>query len=169
MWCLELSKPIPPLKSVRRKRVLCFGTFDILHYGHVKYLKEAKKLGGENSELIVVISRDSSVESMKGKKPIFSEEHRRALVASIKSVDKAILGTEGGDKLKILEEIRPDIVAIGYDQWPAITWLEEELKERNIESEIVRLSKFGSEELNSSSKIVRQILRLRKDWTENSS
>jgi len=169
MWCLELSKPISPLEPVRRKRVLCFGTFDILHYGHVKYLQEAKKLGSDNSELIVVISRDSSVESMKGKKPIFSEEHRRALIASIKSVDKAILGTEGGDKLKILEELRPDIVAIGYDQWPAITWLEEELKERNIECEIVRLSKFGSEELNSSSKIVRQILRLRKDWTENSS
>ena len=97
-----MSKPISSSESVRRKRVLCFGTFDILHYGHVKYLQEAKKLGGENSELIVVISRDSSVESMKGKKPIFSEEHRRALVASIKSVDKAILGTEGGDMLKIL-------------------------------------------------------------------
>ena len=108
-----MSKPISPSESVRRKRVLCFGTFDILHYGHVKYLNEAKKLGGENSELIVVISRDSSVESMKGKKPIFSEEHRRALVASIKSVNMAILGTEGGDKLKILEEIRPDIIALG--------------------------------------------------------
>ena len=52
---------------------------------------------------------------MKGKKPIFSEEHRRALVASIKSVDKAILGTEGGDKLKILEEIQKAIaIALIY-------------------------------------------------------
>ncbi|MFX1521214.1 MAG: adenylyltransferase/cytidyltransferase family protein [Promethearchaeota archaeon] len=164
-----MAKALFSAESAQRKRVLCFGTFDILHYGHVKYFEEAKKLGGDNAELIVVVARDSSVETMKGKKPIFSEEHRRALVASIKPVDVAILGTEGGDKLKIFEEIRPDIVALGYDQWPSITWLKEELKERNIECEIVRLSKFGSEELNSSSLIVKKILKLRKDWAENSS
>jgi len=151
------------MESVQRKRILCFGTFDILHYGHVKYFDEAKKLGGDNAYLIVVVARDSSVEAMKGKKPIFSEEHRRALVSSIKPVDKAILGTEGADKLKIFEEIRPDIVALGYDQWPSMTWLKEELKERNIECEIVRLSKFGSEELNSSSLIIKKILKLRRD------
>ena len=151
------------MESVQRKRILCFGTFDILHYGHVKYLEEAKKLGGDNAYLIVVVARDSSVEAMKGKKPIFSEEHRRALVSSIKPVDEAILGTEGADKLKIFEEIRPDMVALGYDQWPSMTWLKEELKERNIECEIVRLSKFGSEELNSSSLIIKKILKLRRD------
>ncbi len=160
---LNLSERIYPSETLQRKCVLCFGTFDILHYGHVKYFEEAKKLGGENAYLIVVVARDSSVEAMKGKRPIFSEEHRRALVSSVKPVDKAVLGTEGGDKLKILEEIRPDIVALGYDQWPSITWLEEELKERNIDCKIVRLSKFGSEELNSSSLIIKKILKLRKD------
>jgi len=63
-----------------RKVVLAAGVFDLLHMGHVKFLEEAKKTGGENAELIVIVARDVTVEKRKGKRPVVPEEHRRALV-----------------------------------------------------------------------------------------
>jgi len=55
-------------KAGKKKVVLASGTFDLLHFGHVKYLEEAKKAGGKNAELIVIVARDSTVEKRKGKK-----------------------------------------------------------------------------------------------------
>jgi FAD synthetase len=65
-------------KQVRRKYmiVLASGVFDLLHLGHVRFLEEAKKAGGKNAELIVIVARDSTVEKRKGKKPIMSEDQR---------------------------------------------------------------------------------------------
>ena len=54
-----------------RRRVLAASVFDILHYGHLRFLEEAKKAGGEDAELIVVVARDSTVLKLKGRKPIF--------------------------------------------------------------------------------------------------
>ena len=86
------------------KKVMVFGTFDVLHAGHLKFLEEAKKLGGDDARLTVVIARDSTVHKVRGRPPIFSEEDRRKLVEGLKPVDEAILGYEGGDMLKIVEE-----------------------------------------------------------------
>ncbi|MEM2913737.1 MAG: adenylyltransferase/cytidyltransferase family protein, partial [Candidatus Bathyarchaeia archaeon] len=61
------------------KVVLAEGTFDLLHYGHVYYLTNAKKLGGEKSKLIVIVARDKTVERLKGRKPIIPEDQRRAI------------------------------------------------------------------------------------------
>ncbi len=66
-------------KQGKKKVVLASGVFDLLHLGHVRFLEEAKKAGGENAELVVIIARDSTVEKTKGKKPIMSEDQRRAL------------------------------------------------------------------------------------------
>ena len=66
-------------KSGKKKVVLASGVFDLLHLGHVKFLEEAKKAGGKDAELIVIIARDSTVEKNKGRKPIMPENQRRAL------------------------------------------------------------------------------------------
>lgn len=139
-------------------RVLAFGTFDILHYGHVKLLENAKKLGGKNSELIVVISRDTSSLKDKGELPIFPEDQRLKLIESLKVVDKAVLGCKGEDRLRVIEHLKPNIIVLGYDQPVEIIELQEELLKRGIDVKIVRLLKYGDASFNSSSKIKRKII-----------
>jgi len=129
------------------KRIVTFGVFDILHIGHVKFLESCKKTD-KNSELIVVISKDSTVLKEKGKKPVMSEEERREIVESLKPVDKAVLGYEGSDKLRIVEELKPDIIVLGYDQNYDEKNLKEKLEKRGLKTEIIRLKKY--ENINST-------------------
>ena len=84
-------------------RVMASGVFDIIHLGHIHYLKESKKLG---DELIVVVATDDTVRRFKHE-PINSEQIRVDLVNELKPVDKAVLGYEG-DIYKIVEEIGED-------------------------------------------------------------
>lgn len=133
------------------KRVLASGCFDLIHYGHLRYLEEAKKLGGEGAELIVVVARDSTIIKRKGHPPIMNEEHRRALVEALKPVDKAILGKENFDIFSIINEVKPDIIALGYDQKE----IEEILLSKKIGVRIVRLEKYG----NISSSMIREMIK----------
>ncbi|MHA1798534.1 MAG: adenylyltransferase/cytidyltransferase family protein [Candidatus Helarchaeota archaeon] len=143
-----------------KNRVMVFGTFDLLHYGHVRLLNNSKKLGGKNSELIVVIARDSSVLKIKKTPPIYNEEQRMILISELKAVDKAILGHEGPDKLKIIEEYHPNIIVLGYDQKIDVDKLKEELAKRGMpDIKILRLEKFGDPDYNSSSKIRKKIIQ----------
>jgi len=146
-------------KEMRKKRVvLASGTFDLLHLGHVRFLEEAKKAGGENAELIVIIARDSTVEKRKGKKPVMPEDQRRALVESLKVVDEAILGYEGFDIGNVVEKIKPDVIAVGHDQDGIEREVRKALAEKGLNIPIVKVGKFGKNELNSSSKIKRKII-----------
>ena len=123
------------------KRIATFGVFDLVHVGHIRFLETCKKLH-KNSELIVVISRDSVVLKEKGKKPSMPEEERREIIASLRCVDEAILGNEGPDKLKIVEEIKQDLIILGYDQpWDEKN-LEEQLKKRGLKIKVLRLKKY---------------------------
>src|ERR1035441_4699226 len=97
-------------KTRNQKIVLASGVFDLLHLGHVRFLEEAKRAGGEKAKLIVVIARDSTVEKTKGRKPIMSEDQRRALVESLKVVDEAVLGYEDLDIGEVIGKIKPDII-----------------------------------------------------------
>ncbi|MEM2743426.1 MAG: adenylyltransferase/cytidyltransferase family protein [Candidatus Methanomethylicaceae archaeon] len=133
------------------KIVLASGCFDLIHYGHLRYLEEAKKLGGEGAELIVVVARDSTIIKRKGHPPIMNEEHRRALVEALKPVDKAILGKEDFDIFSIIEEVKPDIIALGYDQKE----IEEILLNKKIGIKIIRLEKYG----NISSSMIREMIK----------
>uniref|UniRef100_A0A7C3IKL4 FAD synthase n=1 Tax=Candidatus Methanomethylicus mesodigestus TaxID=1867258 RepID=A0A7C3IKL4_9CREN len=121
------------------------GCFDLLHYGHLRYLEEAKKLGGEGAELVVVVARDSTIMRRKGRPPVMKEEDRRALVEALKPVDRAILGGVDFDTELVIREVKPDIIALGYDQ----NDLEEIVKAKG-EATVVRLGKYGD---LSSSKI----------------
>ncbi len=95
------------------KRVLCCGTFDHLHPGHLSFLEQAAALG---SELVVVVARDENVKRIKGEYPDHGEEERRVQVAALGIAARVVLGYPGGNFLKIVAELRPDIIALGYDQ-----------------------------------------------------
>ena len=123
------------------KRIATFGVFDIIHTGHVKFLEECKTLV-EDSELTVVIARDSTVLREQGRKPVIPEDKRRYIIQSLKSVDKTILGNEGIDKMNIVEKIKPDIIILGYDQDWDEQELERELKKRGLGIQIIRLEKY---------------------------
>jgi len=141
-----------------KKIVLASGTFDLLHLGHVRFLEEAKKSGGENAELVVIVARDSTVKARKGKKPIMPEDQRRALVESLRVVDEAILGWEDFSIEKVIERIKPDIIAVGHDQDGIEKEVQKAIKEKKISIEIAKIGRFGKRELDSSSKIVRKII-----------
>lgn len=144
------------------KRVLAFGTFDLLHLGHKDFLKQAKALGGH---LTVIVSRDKSVPLLKNKKTIHREEHRRALVEALKPVDKAVLGKrlcrKGFKKnfscmCETVKENNPDILALGYDQMVSEKALGEALSRLGLKPKIVRLKSFKPRQFKSS-KIAQRI------------
>jgi FAD synthetase len=135
-------------------RVMASGVFDILHTGHIHYLTEAKSLG---DELFVVVATDSTVRKKKHE-PITSEGMRLELVRSLKPVDHAYLGREG-DIFDIVKDIKPDIIALGYDQHFEEEQLTKELKSRGLDVKIVRISEFDHD-LNGTRKIIQKIV----DW-----
>ena len=135
-------------------KVMATGTFDILHMGHIYFLKEAKKLG---DNLIVIVACDSTVRKMKHE-PITSEKMRLQIIKELKIVDEAYLGRRD-DIYKIVEEIKPDIIALGYDQIHDEKIILENLKKRNIKAKIVRLSKNKNiEDLDGTRKIISKII-----------
>ena len=145
-------------KSGKKKVVLASGVFDLLHLGHVKFLEEAKKAGGKNAELIVIIARDSTVEKNKGRKPIMSENQRRVLVESLKVVDESVLGFEKFDLGDVIERVKPDAIALGYDQADMEKGVQEYVDKHRLNVKVIRVGKFEEDELDSSSKIRQKIV-----------
>ncbi len=94
-------------------RVLCCGTFDYLHPGHVSFLRQAAALG---DELVVVVARDANVARVKGRLPIHGEEDRRQAVEALGIARQVRLGHPGADLLQIVADVAPDVIALGYDQ-----------------------------------------------------
>lgn len=133
----------------KRKKVLAFGTFDIFHKGHEFYLREARKHG---NTLNVIVARDSTVKQIKGKFPLNNELKRLAVIQNLEYVDKAFLGYEE-DKYKIIEELKPDIICIGYDQNSFNKELKNILKKRGLNPKIVKFEKAFKPELYKTSKL----------------
>ncbi len=154
----------PTRGAIKRTRevVLASGTFDLLHLGHVKYLEEAKKAGGRHAKLVVIVARDKTVQRRKGAKPVMPEEHRRALVESLKVVDEAILGYEDFDIGMVIEKLKPDVIAVGYDQDGIEQQVRRAVAQRNLPVKVVKVGKFGRDEMDSSLKIKRKITQLYK-------
>jgi glycerol-3-phosphate cytidylyltransferase len=94
------------------KRVLTYGTFDLLHYGHINLLRRAKQLG---DYLIVGLSTDN-FNSIKGKKSYFSYEDRKVLLESIRYVDLVIPEENWEQKIKDVIDYKVDIFVMG-DDW----------------------------------------------------
>ena len=145
------------------KVVLATGVFDLLHSGHVRFLQASKRRGGPGAKLIVVVARDRTVLSRKGRMPILPEDQRRELVGSLRVVDKAILGHTHLDLLGVLREVRPDIISVGYDQKQIKASVEKLLREQGLSVRIVQIPKFGPSGLNSSTGIKQRVARR---WTK---
>ena len=117
---------------------MCAGTFDMIHPGHLYYLSEAKKYG---EKLVVVVARDDTSKDFKGEEPSHNEKERLEAVRMLKIVDEAVLGRHGSI-FDIIEEIKPDVICLGYDQKVQKEQLEEELKKRDIKAEVIRVSAY---------------------------
>lgn len=138
------------------KRVMAAGVFDLLHLGHVHYLTEAKKCG---DELVVVVATDVMVTRRKHQ-PILPQEQRLAMVAALKPVDTAILGSSL-DQYATVAAVQPDVIALGYDDYHIAGELRSELDKRGFgHVEIARMPKFDEHDLNGTRKIVKRILEL---------
>jgi FAD synthetase len=135
-------------------KVMATGTFDLLHLGHIYYLREAKKLG---DKLAVVVAKDSTVRRLKHE-PVNHEEIRLNLIKELKIVDEAYLGHED-DMYKIVKEINPDIIALGFDQLHNEKNIKTELKKRKIKAKVIRLNEFkGGSDLEGTRKIIGKII-----------
>lgn len=130
---------------------MVFGTFDVLHPGHIDFFAQAKELG---DRLLVVVARDSNVSKIKGRSPRHSEDERLRNVQEITLVDKAVLGNET-DPYTVIEKYHPDILALGYDQSHAfVDHLEHELQKRDLHPQIIRLVAFHPDKYKSSKMLI---------------
>jgi FAD synthetase len=116
---------------------MIFGTFDILHKGHLNFFKQARKLA-KNPYLIVSVARDINVKKIKGNKPVSNEKVRLGRIKACNLVDKSVLGGVKSYIPHILKE-KPDIIALGYDQRAYVKNLKELLKSKGLKVILKRL------------------------------
>lgn len=129
-------------------KVLAFGTFDGLHPGHEYYLQESAKLG---DELWVIVARDATVRDIKNHEPKYNEVKRLAALNAYSFVDHAVLGDLHDPYALIVHTIKPDIIALGYDQVAFTGNLDNILSKRGLNNvRIHRVPPFKPNQYKSS-------------------
>ncbi|HIA25990.1 MAG TPA: FAD synthase [Candidatus Nitrosopelagicus sp.] len=126
------------IEALRRgslRVVLAGGVFDIIHPGHIHTLKAAKALG---DILVVAIATDKTAQKMKKRIPLHNQELRRELVDCLSMVDVAIIGHEN-DIFETVKLVKPEIIALGYDQIHQEKFISDGCKRINLNTKIVRL------------------------------
>lgn len=145
------------LGRTKFKVVLSGGVFDIIHPGHIYTLENSKKLG---DVLIVSVARDKTAKKLRNHLPINKETTRRKLVSSLRFVDLAILGSKI-DIFDTVLKIKPDVIALGYDQVHNIAFLRKHSKNKGISVKIKRLDssmpKMKSSYIVDDKKVFEQI------------
>ena len=138
-------------------RVMAVGIFDLLHAGHLHYVEQAKSLG---EELIVIIAHDETVRQQKHE-PVTGQDLRRRMVEGLKPVDKAVIGNPPGVPIfEILGKIKPDLIALGYDQKHSIDAIRKGLDKHGFEDVEVTRVEGLSDDLDGTRKIIARILDL---------
>ena len=132
------------------KVVLAGGVFDIIHPGHIYTLNAAKELG---DVLVVVVATDNTAVKMKKRQPLHSQEQRQELVNSLSMVDLCLIGQED-DIFKTVNNVRPQIIALGYDQVHQEKFITEGCKKINLDAKVARLQSPIPD--SSSSKIQKE-------------
>ena len=132
------------------KVVLAGGVFDIIHPGHIYTLNAAKALG---DVLVVVVATDSTSVKMKKRRPLHTQEQRQELVNSLSMVDLCLIGQED-DIFKTVNRVRPQIIALGYDQIHQEKFITDGCKKIDLKAEVARLQSPIPE--SSSSKIEKE-------------
>lgn len=138
--------------------VVAQGTFDLLHPGHLHYLREAKAMG---DELYVIVARSSNVTHKPG--PVIPGPQRVEMVEGLKPVDVARLG-HPEDIFVPIEEIAPDVIALGHDQHHDAEDIKTAAAKRGVDLEVRRASQRApgeTEELLSTGRIIDAILERR--------
>lgn len=130
--------------------VLAGGVFDIIHPGHIYTLNEAKALG---DVLVVVVATDNTSVKMKKRNPLHTQEQRQELVNSLSMVDLCLIGQED-DIFKTVNHVRPQIIALGYDQVHQEKFIVDGCKRINLDAKVARLQSPIPE--SSSSKIQKE-------------
>jgi D-glycero-beta-D-manno-heptose 1-phosphate adenylyltransferase len=146
----ELRRRVEQWRRAGERIVLANGNFDLLHVGHVRYLRGAKALGGK---LVVAINSDGSVRKLKGEgRPVMPAEERAEIVAALADVDAVVIFPEL-DVRALIREIRPDIQAKGTD------YTVESVPERDVVAEYGgRVAIVGDPKDHSTSDIIRSRL-----------
>ncbi len=149
----ELRQRVEQWRRAGERVTLANGGFDLLHVGHVRYLRGAKALGGK---LVVAVNSDSSVRALKGEgRPIMPENERAEIVAALSDVDAVVIFPEL-DVRTIIREIRPDIQAKGTD------YTADSVPERDAMAECGgRVEIVGDPKDHSTSEIIRSRLSSR--------
>ncbi len=129
----------------KKKVVMAFGSFDVLHPGHIHFLTKARKLG---DRLVVVVTRDSSYRAQKKRRPVMSERERLLTVSSLRMVDAVVLGDRGA--ASVIRRTSPDVIAVGYDQDPNHPYLIAQLTKMKKKPHIVHLKAKKKHRYHSS-------------------
>ncbi|HEX6824303.1 MAG TPA: adenylyltransferase/cytidyltransferase family protein [Candidatus Sulfotelmatobacter sp.] len=150
----QLREQVEQWRRAGQRIILANGNFDLLHVGHVRYLRGAKALGGQ---LVVAINSDQSVRALKGEaRPIMPEQERAEIVSALADVDAVIVFPEL-DVRSIIREIRPDIHAKGTD------YTADTVPERDAVADCGgRVAIVGDSKDHSTSEIIRSRLSSRK-------
>ena len=130
--------------------VLAGGVFDIIHPGHISTLNAAKTLG---DVLVVVVATDNTAVKMKKRRPIHRQEQRQELVNSLTVVDLCLIGQEN-DIFKTVNLVKPQTIALGYDQVHQEQFITEGCKKMKLDTKVARLQSPIPE--SSSSKIEKE-------------
>lgn len=137
------------------KKVMIFGTFDIIHGGHIHMFKQAREYG---DYLIAVVARDVNVEKVKGIGPMHDEKERLDFVSHIDLIDKACLGDKT-DVYMVIKKEKPDVIALGYDQKVYVDKLADAITHAGLNTTIARLSEYQPKRLKTH-KIKKYIERM---------
>jgi len=132
---LDSIETLSLLRHDSLRVVLAGGVFDIIHPGHIHTLKAAKALG---DILVVAIATDKTAQKMKKRIPLHNQELRRELVDCLSMVDVAIIGHEN-DIFETVKLVKPEIIALGYDQIHQEKFISDGCKLINLDTKIVRL------------------------------
>jgi|TARA_Y100000310_G_scaffold316740_1_gene368846 FAD synthetase len=127
------------------QKVLIFGTYDIIHPGHLNFFNQARKHG----KLTIIISRDKTVKAVKGRFPLNNETKRLANLKSINITENILLGNIT-NKYAIIKKLKPDVICIGYDQTSFTDKLKQKIKEFNLTTKIIRLKPYKEKKYKSS-------------------
>ena len=138
-------------------RVMAVGVFDLLHAGHLHYVEQAKSLG---DELIVVVAHDDTVRKQKHE-PVTNQDLRRRMVLGLKPVDDAIIGNRPTVPIfEILEVVKPDVIALGYDQKHSRDSIKKGLEDNGWGNVEVQRVEGLADDLDGTRKIIARIIDL---------
>ena len=131
------------------KTVVATGVFEVIHPGHILYLSEARKLG---DRLVVVVACDETAAERK-RHPVVRQDQRAAVVEALKPVDEVVVG-EKGDMFTTIEKIKPDVLALGFDQDFDERELEVKFRQHGLETSVIRIKARWSGPLDQTKKII---------------